>query len=180
MNKKIGVLLVVALFSLTTVSLFSQPRMRAGKALFAQLGMNLVRVLRAKQKELNITDEQLQKIDDLVVTYEKKIIDLRSELSKHRLEMRQLFQNQDEVDLNQLQKALEVASQLKNEMVLQRFQLRQEINSVLTEEQRAALKDMINKFRQERRAKFFRNRQNRWPRQGRGMRNLPPRQGIRR
>jgi len=180
MNKKIGVLLVVALFSLTSVSLWAQPKMRTGAAFWTHPGMNLVRVLRAKQKELNITDEQLKKIDNLVVTYEKKLIDLRSELSKHRLEMRQLFQNQDEVDLNQLKKALEVASQLKNEMVLQRFKLRQEINAVLTKEQRTALQDMFVKFRQERRTRFLHNRRTRWPRQGRGIRNLPPRQGIRR
>lgn len=179
MTKRMIALTVVMLLALTSLPLWAQqPLRRNFRAQMIQPGWSLLRILKARQSDLKVTDDQLHKIQSLINSFEERMIDLRSQMSKHRLQMRNLFQNKENVDLNQLRRALDEAAKFRTEMTIQRFQLRQEINSVLTPEQKEALKKMQQNFIRHRVAQF-RQRQAQSALRGRQGRFMSPRRDIR-
>jgi len=178
MTKKTLVFTVIILFGLASLSLGApQPVRRNFRARMVQPGWGLLKMLEARQQELGVTNDQLQKIQNLVNAYEEKMIDLKSQMSKYRLEMRNLFWVRENVNLNQLRKALDEAAKFRQEMIIQRIQLRQEINSILTPDQRNALQKMWQEFGGRRDAFLRQGRAQRQP-WGRRGRALIPRRGI--
>jgi Spy/CpxP family protein refolding chaperone len=102
----------------------------------------IIRVLKSHQEELKITEDQLKAIEDLTYSFEEKRIEARSESSKNRLELRKLMQDRGNVDYAKLKEALSKASEHKHDMVIDGLKLKDEIDKVLTLEQKEALKSM--------------------------------------
>lgn len=116
--------------------------MRRREGLMKQVPTRILFVLKAKQKELKITDSQLEKIENLVFSFEEKMIQMKSHSSLQRLELRKLLLDRENLDYEKIRAALSKASNSKQNIFIERLKMREEIQSMLTPEQREAMKAM--------------------------------------
>lgn len=144
MKKSIAIFIVFSVVILFTASVFAEPQrgMMRGKGFAKRSPARILHLLKAKQKELNITDDQLDKIKSLVFSLEEKMIQMRSKASLQRLELRKLMQDKEKLDYEKIKATLSKASSSRQEMFIERLKLREEIMNTLTPEQREALKEM--------------------------------------
>lgn len=144
MKKSIAIFIVFSVVILFAVSVFAEPQrgMLRDKAQMMRSPARILHLLKAKQKELNITDDQLEKVKSLVFSLEEEMIQMRSKASLQRLELRKLMQDQEKLDYEKIKAALSKASDYRQEMFIERLRLREEIMNILTPEQREALKKM--------------------------------------
>jgi Spy/CpxP family protein refolding chaperone len=153
MKKTLTVFAIFAVIVLFAVDGFSQPFQgrRGNRDRMNQSPSRILRVLKINQEELKITDDQLKAIEDLAYSFEEKMIDARSEGSKQRLELRKLMQDRGNLDYAKLKEALSNASENRQDMVIDRLKLKDEIVNVLTSEQSEALKSMrLERFKDRR------------------------------
>jgi Spy/CpxP family protein refolding chaperone len=145
MKKIVTLSVIFSFLILFATSSFAQPQqrmMRRGKNFANRSPARILSVLKAKQKELKITDSQLERIKNLAFSFEEKMIKMRSNSSLQRLELKKLFQDRENLDYDKIKEALSKASSSRHDMVIERLQLREEIGKILTPEQREALKAM--------------------------------------
>jgi Spy/CpxP family protein refolding chaperone len=144
MKKTLTVFAIFAVIGLFAVDSFAQSFQgrRTGRARLNRSSTRIIRVLKANQEELKITEDQLKGIEDLTYSFEEKKIEARSEAGKSHLELRKLMQDRGNVDYAKLKDALSKASEHKHNMVIDGLKLKDEIDKVLTPEQKEALKSM--------------------------------------
>lgn len=144
MKKTLTVFAIFAVIVLFAVDGFSQPFQgrRGNRDRMNQSPSRILRVLKINQEDLKITDDQLKAIEDLTYSFEEKMIDARSDASKQRLELRKFMQDRENMDYAKLKEALSSASENRQDMVIDRLKLKDEIVNVLTPEQSEALKSM--------------------------------------
>ena len=159
--KTIGILSVIVMM---TAAAFAQPRgrnmMRPGNQ-FAQQGrmnrpgsrmamqspMRMLLVLKARQAELKITDAQLDKIENLMYSFQENQIKVQSEANLLRLEFQKLFQDQGSRDYAKIKPLMTKSSTLRQDMAIKRMKHRDEVLNVLTPEQQQAIKaDIMQRF----------------------------------
>jgi len=102
-------------------------------------------MLKARQSELKLTDKQLASIQGLVDAHRKAEVDMQREAALQRLEIQKLSRDRVDMDLDLYRKSLEKASALRISGQLARLRLHQDINKVLTVEQRDVLKRILSK-----------------------------------
>ncbi|MBU4203189.1 MAG: Spy/CpxP family protein refolding chaperone [Acidobacteria bacterium] len=107
-----------------------------------QGGMMMLKALRA---ELNLTDKQVAAIQDLMDAHQKACIDMEKDAALQRLEMQKQFRNRSEMDLDLYRKSLEKASVMRINNQVARLRLRQDVEKVLTMEQREILRQRMDK-----------------------------------
>lgn len=144
MKKALKLSIVCSVMILFAASVFAQPQrmMMRGKGLMKRSPARILFILKAKQKELKITDSQLEKIKNLVFSLEEKMIEMRSSSSLQGLELRKLLQDKENLDYEKIKAALSEASKIRQDIFIERLKLRDEIQNILTPEQREALKAM--------------------------------------
>ena len=145
MKKAITLFVFFSVLILFTASSFAEPQQRMGrrgKGFANRSPARILTILKAKQKELKITDNQLEKIKSLAFSFEEKKIKMRSDGSLQRLELRKLMQDKEKLDYEKIKATLSKASSSRQEMFIERLKLREEIENILTSEQREALKKM--------------------------------------
>ncbi|UCC38964.1 MAG: Spy/CpxP family protein refolding chaperone [Candidatus Aminicenantes bacterium] len=145
MKKIITLSVIFSFLILFAASSFAQPQhrmMRRGKNFANRAPARILSVLKAKKKELKITDSQIEKIKSLTFSFEEKMIKMRSNCSLQRLEIKKLFQDRENLDYDKIKAALSKASSGRHDMVIERLKLREEIGKILTPEQREAIKSM--------------------------------------
>ena len=144
MRKTFTVFAISAIVGLFAVDSFAQSFQgrRTGGARMNRSSTRIIRVLKSHQEELKITEDQLKAIEDLTYSFEEKRIEARSESSKSHLELQKLMQDRGNVDYAQLKESLSKASEHKHDMVIDGLKLKDEIDKVLTPEQKEALKSM--------------------------------------
>ena len=84
---------------------------------------------------LDLSDEQEKKIDDLRTAHMKDMLPLRNELNEKRARL-QTLRSADKYDASETEKTLEEMSAIKLKMAKSREAHKQEVRSLLTEEQR--------------------------------------------
>ena len=183
MKKTLTVFAIFAIVGLFAIDSFAQSFQgrRTGRARISRSSTQILRVLKANQEELKITADQLKAIEDLTYSFEERKIEARSEASKNQLELRKLLQDRENLDYAKLRDALSKTSEHKHDMMIEGFELRDEISKILTPEQNEALKSMrLEKFRDRKDRRDFRGRST--GRAGRGRMQRPPlnRQPIKR
>lgn len=140
--------IVCSIAVLFTASSFAQPfrgqKRGQGFRQYSQAGIYYI--LKAKQKDFNITDSQLEKIKDLAFSLEEKVVAMRNEGNLHRLELKRLLADEEGQDLEKIRAALSKASEARQDIFIERLKTRKEIENILTPEQR----DAIRVLRQER------------------------------
>jgi len=155
MKKAITLSVIFSVLILFTASSFAEPQqrvMRRGEGITTRSPARILAVLKAKQKELKITDSQIEKIKNLAFSFEEKMIKMRSDSSLQRLELRKLFQDRENLDYDKIKAALSKVSSGRHDMVIERMKLREEIGKTLTPEQREALKSVQKDRLEDRRA----------------------------
>ncbi|MFA9454612.1 MAG: Spy/CpxP family protein refolding chaperone [Candidatus Aminicenantaceae bacterium] len=117
----------------------------------------ILMALEARQEELNITDEQLDKIKELSLKLEEKRVEQQNSLNTQRLEQRKLMMDRENLDYDRLKDLLLKNSESKVDLMIDSMRLRDQIDTVLTPEQKDALKDM-GRDRMDQRRSFTRSR----------------------
>ena len=144
MKKGMTSCIVFSVMILFATAAFAQPqrRMMRGKSMIHSSPSRILHVLKANQKELNITDSQLEEIKNLVFSFEEKTIQMKNNSSLQRLELRKLLEDRENQNYEKIKAALSKASNIRNDMFIERLKLREEIENILTPEQRDAMKEM--------------------------------------
>lgn len=99
----------------------------------------ILMVLKAKQEELNVTDEQLDTIKNLQFKQEEAMVAHKNKMNELRLEMKKLMLEESK-DYEKIKALLVKTSDSRNQMFITRLKHREEVHSVLTPEQKEALK----------------------------------------
>jgi|GEM_PF-2756006 len=92
--------------------------------------------------KLNLSDAQLQQIDDIHQKYQLQRIDLQAKIQKKRLQLASLW-NDDQPDMNQIEKLVNEIGDLTTQMRLLGVRERAEIYSILSDEQRTELRKLM-------------------------------------
>lgn len=119
----------------------------------------ILMILKAKQEELNITDEQLEKIKDLQLKQEETAVAHKNKMNELRLEMKKLMMEESR-DYEKIKGLLSKTSDSRSDMFIARLKHREVVLNVLTPEQKEALKAAF-KDRLRRGRGFLRDRQGR-------------------
>jgi len=174
MRKWIAVIAVAALALLFVADGMAQPQRRAMRPQRAmgRMHIGMLRVLKMHQEEWNVTDDQLKQIEELQNAFQEKMVRMRNENNLQRLELRKLMQDLENLDYAEIKAVLSKTSAARQEMFIERLKLRDEIQKVLTPEQRDALKAW-NKQSLKRRSAFWKELRGRFQRPGSRFRNFP-------
>ena len=159
MKKILTLTLICSFFALSMAVVFAQPqqRMTRAKRTFDRSQNRTLGFLMANQEELGITDEQIEQVQNLVFSFKEKTIKMNGDQSLGRLELQKLMQDRENLDYGKIEAILSKTSAARNEMFIEGLRLREEINNVLTPEQRKALKAKAKKGMRSR-ASNLRNR----------------------
>jgi len=87
------------------------------------------------REQLNLSDEQMKKIDDLRLIHEEKMIDVKAELAKKKLEMKKL-RSGDEISRNELLKITKEISEIKTKIALEKVNHQMDVYDHLNKEQK--------------------------------------------
>jgi Spy/CpxP family protein refolding chaperone len=145
-------ILVIGL-SLSTSGVLAQARMgQRQRPTFNRAGQGrILMVLKAKQEELKITDEQLEKIKSLSLIQQEKALKHRTKQAELGLELRKVMMDRENLDYSKLKEVLTQRSALSNERFIERLKDREAIAAVFTPEQQEALKSLRwERFRRDR------------------------------
>lgn len=155
MKKALRLSIILSAVIVFSASSFAQPLrgMKRGRGLAMRSPEKILWILKAKQKELNITDSQIEKIQNLVFSFEEKMIQMRSQNDTERLNLRKLMQDREKLDYEKIKAALSKMSSSRQDMFIQRLKLREEIQNILTPEQREAMQEAVKERLKE--GKFF-------------------------
>jgi Spy/CpxP family protein refolding chaperone len=164
MKKGLTLIVIFSFLVLSVASGFAQPqqRMTRAKRTFDRSQIRILGVLKANQEELNITDEQIEKIQNLVYSHKEKTIKMASENSLSRLELQKLMKDKENLDYTKIKAILTQTSSARTDMFIEGLKLREEISNVLTPEQKDALKAKAKRGIRSR-ARDLRNRLNQRP-----------------
>ncbi len=144
MKKGMIYLTFVSLLILFVTDSFAQPphRMMRANRMFDRAPNRILHVLKANQEELGIADNQIEQIQDLVFSYQEKMLKMKNDLDMQRLELQKLMQDRESLDYEKIRGVLSQTSEVRTEMFIESLKQRDEINKILTPEQRDALKAM--------------------------------------
>ncbi len=156
MKRGIKIFVVILTVVVFAASSLAQPdrRMRRGEEFARRSPIRILWVLEAKKDELKVTDSQIEKIQSLDFSFEEKMIQMRNQISLEQLNLRKLMQEKENLDYEKIKAVLSKMSGYEDEMFIERLKLREEIQKILTLEQREAVKAAMKERLQER--KFFR------------------------
>jgi Spy/CpxP family protein refolding chaperone len=86
-------------------------------------------------KDLNLTKDQVGKIDPIITDFKAKRDDLRTQLKAKRDDNKKLFQNEETLDRDQVQKSFEGIALLGVQMFMLKFDFDKQIFAILTPDQ---------------------------------------------
>ncbi len=159
MKKGVKLFLVILTVTAFASSSLAQPdrRMRRGEEFAMRPPVRILWILQAKKDELKVTDSQIEKIKSLDFSFEEKMIQMRNQISLERLNLRKLMQEKENLDYVKIKAVLSRISGYEDDMFIEGLKLREEIQKILTPEQREAVKEAMKERLHER--KFFRGRE---------------------
>jgi Spy/CpxP family protein refolding chaperone len=159
MKKFTAALLAFSVMALFATSVFAQPQQgpNRGHEFRRPMPGRILAVLKVKQKELNVTDKQLEKIKTLTIKMEEKMVQHKNDMNTLRLELKKLMLDKENQDYEKIKTMLSKISYNRNEAFIYRLKHREEISNILTPEQQEALK-AVAKDRMGHGRRFFRDR----------------------
>ena len=105
--------------------------------------MTLYRVLRDNREDLEISDAQLEKIKQMIFSFEEKMVDMKHKTSVQQLEMKKLMPAEKK-DYKKIKAALTTMSGLRHDVLIEGMKTQDAIKNILTPEQQEALKKLRN------------------------------------
>jgi hypothetical protein len=127
------------------------------RGLIGQRQGRLLAILYARQDELKITDNQLEKIKSLTLKMEEDMIQYKNNMNSQQFELKKLMLDRENRDYEKTKSLMSRTSDMRHDMFIQRMKNRDEILNVLTEEQQKALMTGYRNFASQRQG-FFINR----------------------
>ena len=127
------------------------------RGIMGQRQGRLLAILYARQDELKITDEQLEKIKSLTLKMEEDMIQSKNDMNIQQFELQKLMMERKNRDYEKIKSLTSKTSSIRQDMFIQRMKNRDEILNLLTEEQQEALRIGYRNFASQRRS-FLRNR----------------------
>ncbi|MFZ0453269.1 MAG: Spy/CpxP family protein refolding chaperone [Ignavibacteriaceae bacterium] len=134
-TKIFSLVLILAVIGLYSGSAYSQNRTHPKKEFFKQQMM----------QKLNLTDEQKTKIEDARLNHQKQMIDLKANLAKKMLVIKEL-RVKGNLDRNDVIAAVKDINQAKNDIAIARANNMMDIYEILTPDQRKIWKDDMGSF----------------------------------
>jgi Spy/CpxP family protein refolding chaperone len=101
-------------------------------------------MLKAKQKDFNITDSQLEQIKTKVFALEEKIIPIESKNKLHHLELKKLMM-EEKKDYEKISAVLTKISDNRHAIMIEGMKTKDAIEGILTPGQRNAIKEAMHK-----------------------------------
>lgn len=165
MKKGFTVLSVVLFTGVLAAGAFAQPL--RGRTFqnprFNRAPSHFLMILRHAGEELNMTEEQKDKIKAIFEEHEENMLKMRQSAQTMRLELKKLMRNETR-DYDRIKKAMEAISANRHDMVIARMKMMDGIKNILTKEQQDKLKELrLDRFRGRR--ELFRR--------GEGLRRFP-------
>jgi Spy/CpxP family protein refolding chaperone len=93
------------------------------------------------KKQFNLTDDQVSKIDEINLKYQKEHLDLRGKMEPKRIELKKLLL-EDKIDLKKVESILKELSEYQVQSRLLMIKQRIEIESTLTPDQKKKMRSM--------------------------------------
>jgi Spy/CpxP family protein refolding chaperone len=87
------------------------------------------------REQLNLSEDQMKKIDDLRLIHNEKMIDIKAELAKKKLEMKKL-RSGDELSRNELLKITKEMSEIKIKIAVEKVNHQMDVYDQLSKEQK--------------------------------------------
>lgn len=134
--KKLVVLAIVTLF--ITASAFSQGR---GTCLGMGPGPRMNNMI----EKLNLTADQKAKFDKFLSEHQKKMIDLRADLSKKRIDMKDMADGN--LNRKEIVAKTEEMNKAHNTIALERASFLANVSEILTDAQKKEVKNLLPGFR---------------------------------
>jgi Spy/CpxP family protein refolding chaperone len=153
MKKITTLFLVLTGFFMFSTGVAAQSRMHfsKNKNMRRPAQGRLLTLLQAKQDELKITDEQIQKIKDHTFAMEEKAVQQRNSMNLLRLEQKKFMQDIKNRDYTKIKALLSQSSENRVNNFISRLKAQEEIRNILTPEQREAVKELAkNRFQRQR------------------------------
>jgi Spy/CpxP family protein refolding chaperone len=132
--KKLVIFAVMLLF--VTASALPQGRSK-GPGKNNKSGYGMVNVL----SKLNLTADQKSKIEKLRTAHQKTMIDLKADLQKKQIEKRDIVRNSNYAKAD-LVKQTEEMNKIRNKIALEKANFWGDVSEVLTDSQKAELKNL--------------------------------------
>ena len=108
-----------------------------------------LRGILAHGDEINLTDDQRDKLEVMQTTFQMEGVDQKAKVEKARITLKALMR--DEASTGEVNAAIDEVSRLQAEMKKMRYRHLTEAKSVLTEDQLDKLKSLRKNFRQHKR-----------------------------
>ncbi len=102
-------------------------------------------VLLAHAGELELTDQQVSKLEDMQSEFQLAQVDRKAEMKKAQIELKDLMR--DEASQSQILSQMDKIGDMKTEMRKVQYQHREAVKNVLTSEQQDKIKTMRSEFR---------------------------------
>ncbi len=91
--------------------------------------------------EINLTDEQKGKLEQMMVDFNLKKVDQRAKIEKAEIRLRALMRD-EKANENEVLATIDEVARVKADLHKMRYQHRKEVRSLLTDEQAAKLKEL--------------------------------------
>lgn len=178
MKARQSLTIIGSVLILSTAGAFAQPRrpMMPGRhdaQAVRRPPARLMRVLETNREELNITDEQLEKIRALMESHQEKMIKNQADLALQRLGLENLIRRDQKKDYADIESRIDAASEVRKAMMIEQLKNRDAVMEVLTPEQHDALKAVVKERMGQRPPLFDRARPRKSP--GEGLEHAPRR-----
>lgn len=125
--------LIVTMMSLLVVSFVADTSAQNRKFKRGDHGLRMI-------EKLNLTDDQQTKVDDLRIKHQKEMIDLRSDLEKAGLDLKEL-KNKKDFNRSDLLSQIEKMNNIKNKIALARANHHMDVYELLDDKQKEEWKD---------------------------------------
>ena len=147
-TKIFSLILILALIGMYSTTAYSQKKPMPRKGFFK--GQML--------EKLKLTDEQKNKIEDARLAHQKQMIDLKANLEKKLLALKEL-RTKDNVDRNSVIAAVKDINQARDEIAIARANNMMDIYDILTPDQRKTWKENMgfHRFGMQKRFMMHRN-----------------------
>ncbi len=103
--------------------------------------MMIVQCLPNMAAQLNLNDNQVEKIVNMQVAYQKERLDSKAQLTKQRIKMKNLLDQN--ADAEEIKKHMEECSKIKIDMKLAAYETANKMLNILSDQQKEDIEEMI-------------------------------------
>ncbi len=104
--------------------------------------MMITQCLPNMAEQLSLNDDQVEKIVNMQIAYQKEKLDSKAQLMKRRLKMKNLLDQN--ADADELKEIMEECSKIKIDMKLAAYKAANKMLNVLTDQQKENLEEMMS------------------------------------